>query len=158
MLVQHVHPDSETTGWSPTAALGKQYGAFAAQSAVDVGVRAGTTLWSDLEGVKPGTDHRDVIAFCNYWLDQVGHAGYTPGLYVGFACGLTAIELHSRLRFSHYWGAYNLNADQVPAVRGIEMKQGLQKTLDGIQYDPDTVQRDLLGGLPLMQVDMEWTP
>jgi hypothetical protein len=159
MIVQHVL----NPGWAPTGALGKEYGAFAAQSAVDIGVRFGTTLWCDLEGVgedKPndGIDPRDVIAFLNNWHDLVGTAGYTPGLYVGYDAGLSAGDLYKRLKFEHYWSAYNLNADQFPAVRGVQMKQFLQQRLDGILYDPDTVQRDLLGGLPLMHVDLEFTP
>ena len=154
MIVQHV----QLPGWSPTGTLGKEYGAFAAKSASDIGYKYGAMLWCDLEGVKVGTDHRDVIAFCNYWYDQVGTAGFTPGLYVGYDGGLTADELYTRLKFSHYWSAYNLNADQFPAKRGVQMKQFLQQRLDGVLYDPDVVQRDLLGGLPLMHVDNEWTP
>ena len=157
-VVQHVHPDSEKAGWVPTPQLGKQYGAFAAESAIEAGYKLGGSLWMDLEGVKPGTNHQDVISFGNYWLDQVGHAGYTPGCYVGFNPGLTSDQLYKNLRFEHYWGAMNLNSDQIPSVRGLQMKQLREQTLDGITYDPDTVQRDLLGGLPLMQVDMEWTP
>jgi len=98
------------------------------------------------------------LPFLNYWLDQVGHAGFTPGLYVGWHSNLTPDELYTRLKFSHYWSAYNLNADQFPATRGVQMKQALEQTLDGIKYDPDTVQRDALGGLPLMHVDQEFAP
>lgn len=154
MVVQHVsNPE-----WIPTANLGKQYGLFAAKSALDVGYKAGAMLWCDLEGVKLKPDERDTIAFLNSWLDQVGHAGFTPGLYVGWHSNLTADELYSRLRFSHYWGAYNLDVDKRPAVRGLQMKQATEQSLDGIKFDPDTVQRDALGGLPLMHVDNEFTP
>jgi hypothetical protein len=159
MVVQHVL----NPGWSPTGTLGKQYGAFAAQSALDIGYKFGAMLWCDLEGVgedkpKDGIDPRDVIAFLNNWHDQVGNAGYTPGLYVGYDTDLTPDQLYSRLRFSHYWGSYNLDADKRPDVRGLQMKQQLEQTLDGIKYDPDVIQRDALGGLPLMHVDLEWTP
>lgn len=157
-IVQHVHPDSEKAGWVPTPALGKQYGAFAAQMAAEIGYGLGGMLWWDDEGVKPGTSHQDVISFGNYWLDQVGEAGFTPGCYVGFNPSLTNDELYKNLRFEHFWGAMNLNSDQIPSVRGLQMKQKLQKVLDGITYDPDVVQRDLLGGLPLMHVDLEYTP
>lgn len=154
MIVQHV----QLPGWSPTGAMGKEYGTFAALSATQVGVKFGTTVWCDLEGVKVGTDHRDVISFCNYWLDQVGHAGFTPGLYVGYDAGLTAAELYRNLRFAAYWSAYNLDHDKYPAVRGVMMRQGVEKVLSGIRFDPDTIQADSLGDLPLMHVDNEWTP
>lgn len=153
MLVQHV----QMPGWVPTGAMGQEYGAFAAASAEAIGYLPGAMLWCDLEGVKVGVDHRDVIAFCNSWLDQVGHAGFTPGLYVGYDAGLTGDELYSRLRCEHYWSAYNLNRDQFPATRGVQMKQGVEKVLAGVRYDPDTIQADALGGLPLMVVDAEWS-
>jgi hypothetical protein len=158
-VVQHVL----NPGWTPTGALGKQYGAFAAQSAADIGYKFGGMLWCDLEGVgqdKPndGIDPRDVIAFLNNWHSQVGYAGYTPGLYVGYDVNLTPDQLYQRLRFEHYWGSYNLDVDKRPSVRGLQMKQALQQRLDGIVFDPNTVQRDALGGLPLMHVDNEWTP
>lgn len=153
MIVQHV----QLPGWVPTGAMGKEYGTFAAQSAIDVGYLPGGMVWCDLEGVKLGTDHSDVIAFCNYWLDQVGHAGFTPGLYVGYDAGLTGDELYKKLRFEHYWSAYNLNADQFPATRNVQMKQGVEKVLSGVRFDPDTIKADALGGLPLMHVDAEWS-
>ncbi len=157
-VVQHVHPDSEKTAWVPTPQMGKQYGAFAAQAAIDIGYKFGGSIWLDVEGVRAGTSHQDVISYSNYWLDQVGEAGYTPGCYVGFSSGLTPDEWYHRTRFQHFWGSYNLDADQRPSVRGLQMRQSLQQRLDGILFDPDTVQRDALGGLPLMHVDMEWTP
>jgi hypothetical protein len=98
-----------------------------------------------------------VIAFLNNWHDQVGTAGYTPGLYVGYDAGLSASDLYRRLKFEHYWSAYNLKHDQYPATRGVQMKQALQERLAGILFDPDTIQKDALGGLPLMHVDNEFT-
>jgi hypothetical protein len=154
MLVQHV----ESPPWIPTGALGTEYGGFAALSAKKIGYHLGATVWCDLEGVKLHTDPRDVVQFCNNWHQQVGQAGFTPGLYVGYDPGLTASQLYYKLRFEHYWSAYNLNHDQFPLIRGVQMKQGLERELSGIKYDPDTVQVDLLGGLPLMLVDSEWTP
>jgi hypothetical protein len=157
MLVQHVHPDSETTGWWPTGKLGEDYGSFAAASAIEVGVRYGTTVWLDLEGVAARAKAEDVIAYCNEWHSKVGHAGYTPGIYVGFSPILTATQLYRNLKFEHYWAAYNLNKDQHPIIRDVQMVQGLEKSLGGIQYDPDEIKADKLGGLPLMMVDNEWT-
>lgn len=153
MIVQHV----KSPPWVPNGNMGAQYGANAARVSTNIGYLPGGMIWCDLEGVDLHTDHRDVISFCNNWLDQVGHAGFTPGLYVGFDPGLTADELYSRLRFEHYWSAYNLNRDQFPATRGVQMKQGIERVFSGVRYDPDTIQRDALGGLPLMAVDMEWS-
>jgi hypothetical protein len=160
MLVQHVEsPDipHKGAGWVPTGNLGTEYGGNAAKFAEGVGVPPGTTVWCDLEGVRLRTDHRDVIAFCNNWHSMVGAAGFTPGLYVGFDPGLSSSELYYKLKFEHYWSAYNLNRDQVPAVRGVQMKQGFETVKFGVRFDPDTIQADLKGGLPLMLVDSEWT-
>lgn len=159
MVVQHV----QRPGWGPTGAMGAQYGAFAAASCRDIGLPAGVMVWCDLEGVgsegpNDGVDPRDVISFLNNWLDQVGSSGYTPGLYVGYDPDLTAEQLYRNLRFEHYWGAYNLDRDLYPAVRGLQMKQSEERVLSGVRYDPDLIQADQLGDLPLMLVDAEWTP
>ena len=136
-LVQHV----QNPGWAPSKVLGLGYGTFAAQSAAAIGYVSGATIWCDLEGVLPGDHATETIEFCNAWLDQVGHAGFTPGLYVGYECGLNAVQLYSQLRFEHYWSAYNLNTDNIPAIRGVCMKQHTEQTLAGIRFDPDTVQK-----------------
>src|SRR5437016_4716322 len=80
---------------------------------------------------------------------------YVPGLYVGFRCGLTPAELYRALRFTHYWGAYNLNSDEAPAVRGLQMKQSSPKALDAVagcafEFQVDTVRGDALGGHPTL--------
>lgn len=158
MIVQHVKaPLADGSGWIATGDMGTDYGAFAAHSALEIGYHKGAMLWCDLEGVRVGSDHRDVIAFCNNWYDEAGHAGFTPGLYVGYDAGLTGEQLYKNLRFEHYWSAYNLNRDQHPAVRGVQMKQGIEQTVFGVRIDPDTIHRDAKGGLPLMMVDNEWT-
>jgi hypothetical protein len=158
MVVQHV----QRPGWYPTPIMGTEYGAFAALSCQRIGVPMGTTVWCDLEGVgsenpHDGVDPRDVISFLNNWHNQVGSAGYTPGLYVGYDPDLTADQLGRKLYFEHYWGAYNLNRDQIPMPRQLQMTQALEKVLDGVRYDPDTIHADKMGGLPLMLVDAEWT-
>ena len=38
------------------------------------------------------------------------------------------------------------------------MKQTEEQHFAGITYDPDEVQADALGGLPLMLADASWTP
>lgn len=154
MLVQHVAPDK----WIPTANTGDSYGTTAAVEASSLGVPPGTMIWCDLEGVD--RDNRDrttvpaqqVIDFCNNWHARVAGAGFNPGLYVGFAPGLSGIQLYSKLRFAHYWGAYNLNGDQHPITRGLQLKQMVARPEDLIppftneNFDLDIARADALGG------------
>lgn len=158
MVVQHV----AKPGWHPTGALGQAYGAIAAEEARSIGVPPGVSLWCDLEGVGTRDEHgdrtdpRDVISFCNAWFDAVKGAGYDPGLYVGDSSGLTAHQLYFNLKFRRYWGAYNLNHDQIPEVRGLCMKQGAypspSERVAGVpfEYDEDTIQRDHFNNLPTL--------
>lgn len=149
MVVQHVAPP----GWIPTPGVGRIYGEIAAREADAAGVSAGTTLWCDLEGVKHGTPHADVIGFCNSWYDAVRSGRFSPGLYVGDSCGLTANELYRNLRFRRYWAAYNLNRDEYPAIRGAQMRQHAAVKSDhvaGIDYEFDVniIGRDAMGDSP----------
>ena len=152
MIVQHVAPE----GWSPNADDGALYGNTAGRESHMVGIPSGVTVWCDLEGVKPGTPHEDVIGFCNAWYDEVWKAGYLPGLYVGWRPGLTAIELYRRLKFRRYWAGYNLNADQVPAVRGVQLRQSAAKASDLVpgftnqNMDVNVIHADALGGTPTL--------
>ena len=118
-------------------------------------------VWCDLEGVTVGTPAAQVIDYCNQWHAAVAGAGYVPGLYVGFHCGLDATQLYRALRFSHYWGAYNLNADEMPIVRGLQMKQSLCKPPDAVpghtfEFQVDTVRADALGGHPTLVARDGW--
>jgi hypothetical protein len=147
MVVQHVLDPN----WSPTAALGAEYGRNAAAFTRQLGFPTGVNVWCDLEGVVSGANASDVIGYCNAWYDAVAAAGYVPGLYVGYAPGLTAEEIYGALRFQHYWGAYNLDSDQVPATRGLQLKQHRSTggTVAGITtewYDDDETMTDALGG------------
>lgn len=150
MLVQHVAAE----GWHATGGLGLSYGAIAAEEARSVGYPPSAILWCDLEGVANDVDPRDVIAFCNNWYDAVREAGYDAGLYVGYGCGLTADQLYYKLKFRRYWSAYNLNADSIPSVRGVCMKQGAYPRptdrVPGVpfQYDTDLIVRDRFRNLP----------
>jgi hypothetical protein len=120
------------------------------------GIDAGVTVWCDLEGVAPGTSAHDVIGYCNAWFDAVNAAGYRPGLYVGWHCGLTADELYHKLSFEQYWISYNLNADQVPSVRGAMMRQSVAQPRDLIagftnqDMDVDTIKADAMAGTPTL--------
>jgi len=151
MIVQHV----AAPGWSPTKALGQSYGAVAASEAKTIGYPMGATLWCDLEGVSGSASPSEVIDFCNAWYDAAGQAGYYPGLYVGDSCGLTATELYRKLSFKAYWSAYNLNRDNIPAVRGVCMRQKpyppRERRIDcPFEYDEDFIAADSLGGTPTL--------
>jgi hypothetical protein len=150
MLVQHVAME----GWVPSQALGKSYGAIAANEAALLGYPIGGMVWLDLEGVRHGVAHEDVIKYCNAWYDAVAIEGYLPGIYIGDSSGLTADEMYRRLKFTHYWSAYNLNRDEHPAVRGVMMRQlpypPQSKRVHGVpfEYDEDVITVDKKGDTP----------
>jgi hypothetical protein len=158
MLVQYVESES---AWIPAARKGTTNGSVAAREAEKLGVPWGVTIWCDLEGVKVGTPRQQVIDYCNRWHVAVSGAGYVPGLYVGYHPGLSATQLYLTLRFSHYWAAYNLNTDQVPAVRGVQMKQSLRRPADAIpgvhlDFQVDRISADRLGGRPTLLAAEGW--
>jgi len=158
MLVQYVESE---TAWIPSAVKGTTNGAVAASEAGKLGVPWGVTVWCDLEGVKPGTPAQKVIDYCNRWHVAVSGAGYVPGVYVGYHAGLTPTQLYRSLRFTHYWGAYNLNTDQYPAVRGLQMKQLRPARKDvvpnfGIDFQIDKISADALGGRPTLLALEGW--
>jgi Domain of unknown function (DUF1906) len=146
MVVQHFKGE----GWQPDGATGAQYGTNAGRFTKEIGVPAGVNVWCDLEGVAAGTPTQNVVDFCNNWFDQVQAAGYEPGLYVGNSAGLSANQLFQKLRFKHFWRAYNLNDDEVPATRGVQLRQKTGKGNVGSvtteSYDDDFTQTDELGG------------
>lgn len=156
-VVQHVSPD----GWLPAKLTGTKYGNTAAKETAAVGIPPGVTVWCDLEGVSRQSHPDNVIEFLNNWFTPVAAAGYVPGLYVGFSPGLSSQQLHDALKFSHYWGAYNV--DIVPAVRKFQMKQSAYPAPDKrapvpFEYDENLVKKDLLGGLPTFLGKPGWTP
>src|SRR5215210_2584503 len=152
MAVQYVESESS---WNPTAAKGTRNGGIAASEAEKLGLPWGVTVWCDLEGVARGTPAQRVIDYCNRWHSAVSSAGYVPGIYVGWHARLSRVQLYRSLRFIHYWGAYNLNADQYPAVRGLQMKQSVRKPTDSppgvdLAFQTDRVSADALGGRPTL--------
>jgi hypothetical protein len=158
MPVQHVESEKK---WIPTPANGTAYGRTGAADCVKIGIPPGVTVWCDLEGVAPGTPAQDVIDYCNNWHAAVAAAGYVPGLYVGWRAGLSASQLYKSLRFTHYWGAYNLNADEVPIVRKLQMKQAVRKPADkvpgfNVDFQTDTIRTDALGGRPAVVAPEGW--
>jgi hypothetical protein len=142
-VVQHCHePD-----WIPTIGLGLQYGQYAAQYAKEIGLPNNTLIWLDLEGVSSGATERDVIVYCKDWFSAVTEGGFIGGVYIGWATGLSDDELYHNLPFVHYWKAYN--CDQSIPVRGWQLIQHPQQSLNGIVFDPNTVQADEFGDLPM---------
>jgi hypothetical protein len=158
MIVQYVESEES---WTPTAEKGQANGTTAALEAHDVGVPAGVTLWCDLEGVASATPAQQVTDYCNQWHSVVASAGYVPGLYVGWRAGLTPTQLYKSLRYTHYWASYNLNVDEVPIVRGVQMKQSVRRASDAVpgvsfEFQTDRVRTDGLGGRPTMLAAEEW--
>lgn len=160
MPVQHVESEA---AWTPSAVKGSANGNVAVEECIRLGIPRGVTVWCDLEGVTPGTPAQDVIAYCQQWFRAVRTPGWIPGLYLGWHCGLTPDELYHGLSFQKFWSAWNLDVDQYPSVRGVQMRQralpnserpaGYQG-VDGI--DADTVTRDKLGGLPTAWAPSNW--
>lgn len=155
MLVQHV---KSAESWEPTPGMGYLYGTNAALFADGAGYARGAVLWCDLEGVAVGTPTADVIGFCNEWHRSAKSYGYEPGLYVGWHCGLSAHDLYWKLRFALFWGAFNLNRDQYPVVRGACMRQFAATPADRVTgvalnaIDVNVIGKDALGGTPTLML------
>lgn len=155
--VQHVE---SAESWIPSIDKGKRYGAAAAEHAAKVGFPKGVAVVCDLEGVDVSTPASVVDGYLREWFKPVAAAGFLPVLYVGWHAGLNAAELW-RLPFTRYWSAYNLNADQMPAKRGVCLRQGVAKKGEkpaGIPFEIDTnvAKVDALGGrMPVLAPD-EW--
>lgn len=155
--VQHVE---SAESWVPSADKGKRYGDNAVDHATKVGFPKGVAIVCDLEGVAPGTSPSIVNEYLRAWYAPVAAAGFLPALYVGWHAGLNAADLY-RLPFTRYWSAYNLNADQMPAKRGVCLRQGVAKKGEkpaGIPFEIDTnvARADLLGGRMPVLAPEEW--
>jgi hypothetical protein len=137
--VQHVRAE----GWMPAPGLGATDGVHAAYHASVLGFPSGINVWCDLEGVAGQATAELVIDYCNGWFDAVAAAGFAPGLYVGANAILDGQALHERLKFSHYWKSLS-KVPQV-AVRGYQMIQSNEHSVNGIGIDEDRTQNDLLG-------------
>ena len=157
MLVQYVESESS---WTPSFTKGTRNGNTAAAEAERLGFPWGITIWCDVEGVAAGTSSQTVIDYCNRWHEAVSKAGYVPGIYVGYHARLSPRQLYRSLRFTHYWGAYNLNADQYPEVRALQMKQAQPSSKSmlgvGFSYQTDRISADGLGGRPTLLAREGW--
>lgn len=140
-VVQHVSEDN----WTPTDELGSDYGSYAASYLSAIGYPQGGIAFLDLEMVNRAATSNQIIAYCTQWFSKVKAGGFLPALYVGWQTGLSSQQLYD-LPFIVYWRGYN--ADIPVAKRGCCLLQKPQQTLNGITYDPSTVQEDALGGLP----------
>lgn len=148
MVVQHVE---SADSWAPSGEKGTEYGETAVSECQRLGLPSGLTVWCDLEGVAEGTPAQDVIDYLRAWFAAVQGAGFEPGLYVGWHCGLTPQQLYA-MPFARYWASYNLDKDEMPAIRGVCMRQHARQPSDpalGIDYQTDTLMVDALGGLPM---------
>lgn len=132
--------------WIPTTDLGIKWGRNAAVFAKQCGYSQGKFLCLDLEGVKKGTPKQDIIDYCNNWYNQVVSYGFEPAIYIGYDVWLSSNELYYNLKFKHYWAAYNVTI--APTARGYQIKQQLQKKVNGIYIDSDIITKDLLGVSP----------
>ncbi len=155
--VQHF----EHEPWLPSRIKGTTYGQGAVDAVRELKFPLGGNVWLDLEAITAGTPPDVIISYCNNWYDLVAGAGYLPGLYVGWNNRLTPQQLHDHLKFTRYWGSYNLNADMFPAIRGLCMKQSQATREDWVEgvkffFDVDHVRLDLKGGLPTMYAPEGW--
>lgn len=148
--VQHVAPK----GWMPSASKGIRYGSTAKQEALKIGLPEGTMLVLDLEGVDHSATEQLIIDYCNSWHSVVAGGGFLPCLYVGWDCGLSPDVLYYKLRFTHYWGAFN--AQVSPTRRGFQLQQGEEIDTPYGKIDPDTVTIDRLGGAPVFLAREGW--
>jgi hypothetical protein len=82
-------------------------------------------LWLPLDAVARGTNPQDVIDYCEAWYFAVYSAGFTPGLRVGPAPGLSAEQLHEALHVQHYWRSKDPATPDV-AVQGYQMVQAAE--------------------------------
>lgn len=152
MLVQHFPGEQ----WHPMESLGTAWGGAAANFADKAGYPKGAVLWCDLEGVAGEVSASVIIKYVNKWYDAVRLAGHEPGLYLGYGNGLTAEQVYWKTKFRRYWAAYNLNRDQYPAIRGVQMHQKPYpppaSRVQGItfEYDVDVIQADKLGSSPII--------
>jgi hypothetical protein len=140
MVVQHV----AATGWTPSAALGQQYGAKAAEFTAKADMPPGVNLWLDLEDIPKGTPVKDIIDYCNAWFLEAAKPGYVPGVYVGFNVWLSPEQLFFDLTTKHYWRA----AGKIPDVahRGYQLFQHVLNPGKPSEFDKDVATPDALGG------------
>ena len=146
-LVQHVRGNPPTQPlWQPGAHSGVLDAQAAIASAQAAGYPPGCHLFQDLEACDGSS--MQVLTYCLDWGRTVIESGYLCGLYVGYAAVLTPESLYALPSVTCYW------SDAGPrsvATRGFAIKQGAPEvTIAGVEFDPDVVKLDALGGLPVV--------
>lgn len=139
-VVQHVRRPPV----SPSLHDGTRDAQYACDQADACGLPKGIHVFLDLEGYS-GTPV-EVARYVDAWGAATKAAGYLAGLYVGYSAILSATELFGLPDFDCYW------SDAGPrsvAKRGFAIKQRQPEvTIAGVNFDPDDVTADALGGLP----------
>jgi hypothetical protein len=139
---------SEGGGWEPSEAKGAAGGAQAVAAMRALGVPAGATCWTDLEGVSSSAPADEVMAWADARGSVIQAAGFDAGLYVGEGGGLTGAQLFS-LVFRNYWRS--LSDVPTPSPAGWSLLQLFPTTVvAGVRVDVDAVQKDWKGRLPFM--------
>jgi hypothetical protein len=140
LLVQHVR----RPGWNPAQCSGKIDAQLAIQTAEAAGYLPGGHIFLDLEGIA-GTA-QDTKAFAEDWAATIVNGGYCAGCYVGYEVPLNAVQLYNLHDFHSYWSDAGQRS---VATRGFAMKQlSPEVTIEGVGFDPDTLQADALGDTP----------
>jgi hypothetical protein len=133
--------------WMPTGELGTEYAKYGGSYLNWQEYPKGAIAFLDLEMVSKEATATAIIEYCNNWFDGITAAGFVPGIYIGYQTGLSDAQLYGSLKFKSYWRAYN--CDQSIPTRGWQIIQHTAKTLNGISYDPNTIQADNKGDLPM---------
>ena len=142
--------------WGPmrgdvlTAGLGHARGRAMAAWARWMGIDEGVHLWADWEGA------RAVAAGVMYgreyleaWAAAVLAERYRAGLYVSLPQPLSGEQLFGLRGYTSYWGAAQ-GSLPVPLPRDYAIRQSFPTTIAGVLCDPDVMQADLLGELPVL--------
>jgi hypothetical protein len=142
LLVQHVRRPP----WIPMQQSGTVDAGAACRAAELSGYPAGCHLFLDFEGAagSPGA----AFAYCCEWGKETRSQGYLAGLYVGYSALMSPQELYDLPDFTSYWS--DAGPRQV-AVRGFAIRQHQPEvTIAGVNFDPDTVEPDAKGELPIV--------
>jgi Domain of unknown function (DUF1906) len=148
LLVQHVRRPP----WLPGKCDGYSDGVVARGSAVNAGYPAGAHIFLDLEGAMG--DAEGVTGYVGDWAKAVRLGGqYPAGLYVGYNAVLTPAQLYALPGFDCYWSDAG---HRKVATRGVAIMQGTPMVLGGVQFDADDMAPDLLGGLPIACIPVDY--
>ena len=136
ILVQHV----EYPSWIASAANGTEHGNAAGEDAKQIQYPAGAHVFLDLEGVKNVGGPVDEYVTC--WAYAVQAYGFSPALYVGYACGITPDILAQHTEFTGFWSDFGPRTLPSP---GFMCKQFAQVMHCNVPVDPDKCYADMLG-------------